>query len=426
MFNSGASAFGVTATPGFTLTISGEGITNNSGKDQTFATAVEAFNGGDAGSIVITGAATAGTQTIFTNNAPNGDFSADYGKIDFFSTSTAGNGTFINLGGSGSVFGGTTTFHDSSTADDATFINYGGPALFAGPGQTEFVDTSTAGNASITNNGATAVALGGFVEFWDSSTAGAAVITNEGSTADGGDGGWLLFHESASAENATLIVNGGVGFTGGALISFANNATAGNATMIVNGDLDDEVPGKLFLSNSSTGGTARIELFGKGSLICYLRDTASVTVGSIEGDGFITLEDNEFIVGSNNLSTTFSGIIDDAGLGGSLTKVGLGSLVLRNANTYTGGTRVKRGSLIVNNTGGSGTGGDPVQVKSGNFGGTGIVAGAVTIGTGGSHAATLIPGDRGIGSFTVLNTLSFGPDGSTIGTSIAGHSRLMV
>ena len=49
---------------------------------------------------------------------------------------------------------------------------------------------------------------------------------------------------------------------------------------------------------------------------------------------------NNLTVGSNNLSTTFSGVIQD---GGSLTKVGRGTLILTNANTYTGGTTIEQG-----------------------------------------------------------------------------------
>jgi autotransporter-associated beta strand protein len=57
-------------------------------------------------------------------------------------------------------------------------------------------------------------------------------------------------------------------------------------------------------------------------------------------------------VGRNNLSTTVSGVIQDGGenggIGGSLTKVGTGTLTLTGANTYTGTTTVDGGSLIVN------------------------------------------------------------------------------
>lgn len=101
-------------------------------------------------------------------------------------------------------------------------------------------------------------------------------------------------------------------------------------------------------------------------------------------------------VGSNNRSTNFSGVVQDGGqsgqAGGSLTKIGTGKLVLSHRNTYTGGTTIKRGKLIVNNIGGSGTGSGPVEVNGGRLGGIGSIAGAVTIGSGRGREAILSPG----------------------------------
>lgn len=78
-------------------------------------------------------------------------------------------------------------------------------------------------------------------------------------------------------------------------------------------------------------------------------ETRVVHVGSIEGDGFIFLDPSlapRLIIGSNDLSTTFSGTIQDSG---SLTKVGLGTLTLSGENTYRGGTTIEGGKLVVAN-----------------------------------------------------------------------------
>jgi autotransporter-associated beta strand protein len=55
------------------------------------------------------------------------------------------------------------------------------------------------------------------------------------------------------------------------------------------------------------------------------------------------LDSKNLEVGSNNLDTTVSGVI--SGSGGSLTKVGGGTLTLSGINTYTGATTINGGSL---------------------------------------------------------------------------------
>src|SRR6476660_1968489 len=64
-FAPGASSFTITASPFFALTISGVGITNNSGTTQNF---VATRNFSFPQQIVFTNNATAGTSTIFINN----------------------------------------------------------------------------------------------------------------------------------------------------------------------------------------------------------------------------------------------------------------------------------------------------------------------------------------------------------------------
>ncbi len=60
-----------------------------------------------------------------------------------------------------------------------------------------------------------------------------------------------------------------------------------------------------------------------------------LTVGSLEGDGLVFLGARALAVGSNSVSTIFSGVIQDGGssggTGGSLTKIGPGTLQLSGA-----------------------------------------------------------------------------------------------
>jgi len=65
---------------------------------------------------------------------------------------------------------------------------------------------------------------------------------------------------------------------------------------------------------------------------------------------------------------------------GDITKAGAGTLVLKGANTYAGGTAVNEGTLTVNNTTGSATGTGALTVASGaTLNGSGIIGGATTV-----------------------------------------------
>src|SRR5262245_36375842 len=362
VFNPGASAFTIATNPQVApqLTISGVGITNNSGVVQNF---------------VLTNPA---TQMFFLNNATAGSLTAfTAGQITFGGTSTAGNATFTNnifitftndaTAGDATfniIDGGVIIFHGNSTASNGTFNNPGFIQFGEVPG-----DATTAGNGTFTNPGSADSTLGGGFVVFHCGTAGDATFINDGATASGGIAGETLFQDTGDAGNAVLIANGGVGGGDGGSIQFAT---------------------------ASTGGTAQVEVFGNGNLDISLHNAPGVKTGSIQGNGAVFLGANNLTVGTNNLGTTFSGLIQDGGSGGgrggSLTKAGSGKLTLTQSNTYTGGTTISKGTLLVTNRSGSATGTGSVQVNAGTLGGTGRISGAATIGTV-TTAATLAPGN---------------------------------
>ena len=162
-----------------------------------------------------------------------------------------------------------------------------------------------------------------------------------------------------------------------------------------------------------------MKVFGNGFLDISGHNAPGVATGSIQGNGLVFLGALNLTVGRNNLDTIFSGSIQDGGRfggsGGSLTKVGTGTIVLRNSNTFTGGTTIKqRGKLLVNNTSGSGTGTGAVQVNAGTLGGKGTIAGDVTVGDGSGRGAVLSPGETAVrrGTLTIQSTLTFNSDAS--------------
>lgn len=143
-----------------------------------------------------------------------------------------------------------------------------------------------------------------------------------------------------------------------------------------------------------------MELFGNSLL--YLANTGGLSVGSIEGEGLIEMGDWVLRVGTNGLSTVFSGLLQDQvteEFGGTLHKVGPGTLTLSSASTYRNGTAISGGALFVTNTTGSATGDDTVSVNAGTLGGSGIIAGPVVIGggTGNSSLSRRVEGRGGAG-----------------------------
>jgi autotransporter-associated beta strand protein len=87
----------------------------------------------------------------------------------------------------------------------------------------------------------------------------------------------------------------------------------------------------------------------------------------------------------------------------SMTKTGGGKMIVTGANTYSGGTQIDDGLLVVNNASGFGTGPGAVTINGGALGGTGTVAAAVAFGVNGGAIA---PGSD-TGTLTVNSNVTF-------------------
>ncbi len=198
----------------------------------------------------------------------------------------------------------------------------------------------------------------------------------------------------------------GAGLSGTTLV-FSGGSTAANANITANDGVSGSDGGLVTFGGHSGGGTASISLFGNGELDISETHLSGVTIGSVSGDGLVFLGTKALTIGSNNQSTTFSGVIQDSG---SLTKTGTGTLTLSGSNLHTGGTTVSAGTLVVSNTTGSGTGTGAVQVNAGTLGGSGIISGAMTVNSG----AFLAPahGTKAQSTLTIQSALTFN-SGST-------------
>ena len=327
--------------------------------------------------------ATAG-HGMFTNNG--GGFNVPGSYTEFFGNASAADGSFVNNGATAgtSQFSneGYTSFRGFTTAGNGTFTNNGGLAKTALGGGVFFGDNSTAGTATITNNnpGAVSEALGGNTAFIGNTSADRATIVNEGcAIAKQFGNGEVYFRGNSTAANSTITNNGGTATDAwGGRTYFFDHATADNATLFANGGSNGGQGAKIQFEEDSTGGTARIALAGNGFLTIAPHHAPGVTIGLLEGSGIVFLGNNNLTVGSRNSSTLFSGVIQD---GGSLTKIGPGTLTLSGVNTYTGATTVNAGKLVVN-----GSIMSAVTVNSGGtLGGSGTT-GSVTVNSGGMVA----------------------------------------
>jgi autotransporter-associated beta strand protein len=130
----------------------------------------------------------------------------------------------------------------------------------------------------------------------------------------------------------------------------------------------------------------------------------TVSFGSVEGSGAIDLGASKIQIGSLNSNSTISGLISDAGpggqTGGSLDKVGAGTLTLLNSNTYTGGTTIDAGALAI-----EGSIQGSTEIRSGaTLKGTGTIYGIVTVDPGGILAPGNSPGTITMESLRLTNS----------------------
>jgi autotransporter-associated beta strand protein len=170
----------------------------------------------------------------------------------------------------------------------------------------------------------------------------------------------------------------------------AASGTLGTSVILDNSQLVLQEPGNGTLGNAVSGtgtliqtGTGILTLTGANS---YSGGTiingGSVQIGSggTIGNGNVT--DNTALTFNNNSpSNIVTGIVSGAG---TLTILGGGTVSLTGNNTYSGGTFVNSGTLLANNTTGSGTGSGSVTVyNGGTLSGNGIIGSPVEIQNGG-------------------------------------------
>ncbi|MBB3021012.1 outer membrane autotransporter protein [Microvirga lupini] len=183
---------------------------------------------------------------------------------------------------------------------------------------------------------------------------GAGIVNHSANRLMIANSGQMFFYNASMADSA-IIANSGH-------IRFRNTSTAAAATITTTDN------GSIFFGEEASGGQARL-ITQSGLVDISWLTSSGMSVGSIEGSGTYYISSKALTVGGNGLSTTVSGTIQDGGnrggTGGSLIKVGAGTLTLSGANTYTGGTSIEAGTLEIQNPSALGSGN--VTLKGGHL-----------------------------------------------------------
>ncbi|GAA5140359.1 hypothetical protein GCM10023213_22850 [Prosthecobacter algae] len=274
--------------------------------------------------------------------------------------------------------------------------------------------TSTSINSLIVNGATTTVTISSGRTLTVASGAilfsgGTGLAINGGTLAFGNREGIVTINSAGNTFITSLITGtAGVSYYGtGTLVINQQNLYSGNTGLYV-GTVIPQV------SSQGTPGAATSGPFGTGTLILGgaamrassggdvllhndVRFQADTTIinGSVNRTltfaGDVTLTSGtRTLTHQSATNTSFTGVIDDGGLGYGLTVNGTSSgfVILSGDNTYTGPTSLTGSTtLLINGNQSAATG--AITVSAGVLGGTGTLGGATTIGNGGS----LSPGD---------------------------------
>ena len=312
-----------------------------------------------------------GTLTLTGNNLYSGGTTVTGGLINFAAGNNLGTGTITLDGGGLQWATGNTTDISSRLAP----LGAGGATIDTNGNAVRFA-TGLTGSGGLTKNGGGALFLLANNTYTGGTTVNGGILhigaeggppgSIVGTVTVNGDDSHIAFLSTSSAGNLAITLNGGTGH-------FFGNSTGANATITAN------AASTWFIENSGSGGQARFIVNAGGAFDISPLAIAGTTAGSIEGAGAVRLGTKQLSVGANNLSTTVSGVIADGGrnggTGGSLVKVGTGTLTLSGANTFTGGTTVNAGGLVVN-----GSLASTVTLNGGMLAGSGTIGGLVANG----------------------------------------------
>lgn len=389
-----------------------------------------------------------GTLTLTAANTYSGSTTINQGSLQLGNGSTTGSLNVASSISLGALTAGTLTINRSNTVTQGT--DFSGNAITglggitqAGSGTTElntsnsYSGTTTVssgtlniqnGNALGNTTGGTIVASGATLSIQGGITTAAENLTLSGNGVSSGGALQNVSGNNTFAGAITLAADARINSASGTLtldvasgnaISGTNtNVTFGGSGDIVvadaistgNGTLTKDGSGKLTLTGANTYSGATTISGGS------LQVGNNGTTGSIAGTSSVSIGSGSSLIVSRSGSVTQADVLGGGVISGqgALVKTGSGTLILTAANSYTGGTTVSEGSLVINGNQSSATG-SIIVANGATLSGSGTYGGATTdtltvngtlTGTGTITGNTIINGVHSPGNSPGLQTFN--------------------
>ena len=268
----------------------------------------------------------------------------------------AGGGTFTWSGGSGTTGNWTDGANWGGTApsDPQNFLNFNGAVRTL---STNDFANGSPGQQLYFKSGANAFTLyGNSITFYDFGSVDPN-IQNEGAFTNQ-TVNFPIVNGNTHGVNGILNINLNTGTAQGPLI-FNGNITAADAAVAIraiNVSGTNSVKFNGVISDFSSSGKIALTLLGTNTTTLATNNTYSgattISAGTLQlGNGTIdgsisnstTIIDNAALVYNLVGSQTYSNVISGSG---TLTKTGIGTLILSGANTYSGGTTLNTGGTL--------------------------------------------------------------------------------